>query len=549
MNRLRFVAVLLVAGLALAGLNARAGTVRVVALVEVTDQPDERAAARALALALGRDPAGLAALVRDAGGRAGLTASITPADGDGLEVGVEGRTSRGLHAVVRGMVSQLARRISASLLDLREARRASLERRLAALPEVPAPGPDPRAVLEVERDEALDALSRAEARELAGGEAAAERAARATFLRRQVAGLDQLLANPALGRASPALALRRELEDERRRWELRERAPVDPLRLLDQTLRTQPRPAPGWPYLLAWVAVAALAWRLETVREGARSRRRARDGLPATPPEVAAPEAPPTPAAPSPLPAAPPTPTVVTVEVPAPPDARSQPPVLGRVQVYSSARPGAASLRLPRSARGSLPDPFPSLAAKLGLRAPRPGRGSILQVTALRPGAGATLVAANLADAWARPGRKVVVVDANIRRPALHAVYLVDPDVGLTDLLLDEDLDEALQPVRGGGPRVVASGPPPPAPEEVLASPRMDAALGALAAGEDLVLLDTPALSEGGDALLVAAATDGMLVVVPHGMPDEDRDADLAMLEALEVRVLGLVEGADLGAE
>jgi polysaccharide biosynthesis transport protein len=155
-----------------------------------------------------------------------------------------------------------------------------------------------------------------------------------------------------------------------------------------------------------------------------------------------------------------------------------------------------------------------------------------------------TLVAANLAIAFAQAGHRVVLIEADLRRPKLAEVLGLASSEGLSDVLADGlPVDTALQNWRDGLPLLVlGSGPLPPNPSDLLGSQRLVTLLETLADSGDLVILDAPPLLPVTDSVILARVTSGVLFVTEVG---RSRTADLEMaLEALrpvDAHVLGVV--------
>ena len=133
---------------------------------------------------------------------------------------------------------------------------------------------------------------------------------------------------------------------------------------------------------------------------------------------------------------------------------------------------------------------------------------------------GKSTTVANLAVALGRAGERVVVVDGDLRRPTLHRLFGLDNAVGLTSVIVgDAALDAALQHVPGeANLRVLASGPKPPTPPEMLSSARTARLLDDLTAAGWVVLVDSPPLFLVTDAVVLARRVDAVVVVVSAGM-------------------------------
>jgi polysaccharide biosynthesis transport protein len=137
----------------------------------------------------------------------------------------------------------------------------------------------------------------------------------------------------------------------------------------------------------------------------------------------------------------------------------------------------------------------------------------VIVLTSSMPGEGKTTTVANLAIALVSSGCRVLVIEADLRRPRLADLFGLDRSVGLTSVLSGRaHPGQAVQ--RGtGGVDVLASGPLPPNPSEVLASAQMKALIRDVRAQYDMVLIDTPPLLPVTDAAAVSPATDGVLLV------------------------------------
>jgi non-specific protein-tyrosine kinase len=138
-----------------------------------------------------------------------------------------------------------------------------------------------------------------------------------------------------------------------------------------------------------------------------------------------------------------------------------------------------------------------------------------LLITSAEPREGKSTIVTSLALAIAQSGRKVVVVDSDLRRPTLHKVFDLSNKVGLSSVLSQEiTLEEAVQDSQVSGIQVLTSGPLPSNPAELLGSPHMTALIEQLARQVDTVLFDAPSLLAVTDAAVVAPIVDGVVLVV-----------------------------------
>jgi succinoglycan biosynthesis transport protein ExoP len=143
----------------------------------------------------------------------------------------------------------------------------------------------------------------------------------------------------------------------------------------------------------------------------------------------------------------------------------------------------------------------------------------IIQVTSPNAAEGKTTTLSNLAVAFAASGLRTVVVDCDLRRPRLHAFFRVANTTGFTSVLLgDVGLTKALQPVPGQERLLVlASGPLPPNPSELLSSRRTAELFQTLSSQADVVLVDSPPCLPVTDALVLSQRVDSTILVTTAG--------------------------------
>lgn len=139
-----------------------------------------------------------------------------------------------------------------------------------------------------------------------------------------------------------------------------------------------------------------------------------------------------------------------------------------------------------------------------------------IQVTSAGGADGKTTAVAGLAVTLAQAGKRVVVVDCDLRRPRVHDLFGVDPEVGLTSVLTGEaTVGEAVHWVEDPqGMALVPCGSVPPNPSELLAAERLRDVIAPLEEWCDFVLIDTPPVLPVADARVVAGAVDATLLVV-----------------------------------
>lgn len=167
---------------------------------------------------------------------------------------------------------------------------------------------------------------------------------------------------------------------------------------------------------------------------------------------------------------------------------------------------------------------------------------SLMCATA-KPGQGATTTICNLAVALAQIGKRVILIDADLRRPHLHDYFGTSNETGLTTLLRNEcELEEALKITDVDNLLLLPSGPLPLNPAELLASPRMRTLHERMKPHTDFILIDTPSAIAFSDSAILASFMDAVLLVMraqeaPRGGEGRVKE----MLAKARANVVGVV--------
>jgi non-specific protein-tyrosine kinase len=163
-------------------------------------------------------------------------------------------------------------------------------------------------------------------------------------------------------------------------------------------------------------------------------------------------------------------------------------------------------------------------------------------ITSAAPGEGKSTTTANLAIALAEGGRRVIAIDADLRRPALHTLFGLDNAEGLSNLLLGDQTLLPLQDTAAPGVRLLASGPMPANPLEALASRQLDHVLSQARAQADYVVVDSAPAGALADAAVLAPRLGGVLLVVSAGKTKRDLARRAReQLERVNANLLGVV--------
>lgn len=219
-------------------------------------------------------------------------------------------------------------------------------------------------------------------------------------------------------------------------------------------------------------------------------------------------------------------------------------PVLGLIPVVAaSKRPDQRRIETLEHPDGAAAESYRALRTSvqfLGLE----HKLRSVQVTSPAGGEGRTTTVANLAVLFAQAGHRVAVLDGDLRQPRIHELFGLPNDVGFTSVVLGEaSLSEALQDVPAvPGLSLLASGPVPPLPAELLSSPSTGEVIDALENDFDLVIVDSPPVVPTTDACVLTLRVDGVLLVatVDRTSRHELRRA-AEILSQVEAPLLGTV--------
>lgn len=166
-----------------------------------------------------------------------------------------------------------------------------------------------------------------------------------------------------------------------------------------------------------------------------------------------------------------------------------------------------------------------------------------LMVTSSGPGEGKSTTVANLAVTFAQQGKKVLLVDADMRKPTVHYTFNQTNTFGMTSVLTKQvSLEEAISETSVENLSVLTSGPIPPNPSELLSSKSMEQIFQSSEELFDIILFDTPPLLAVTDAQILANRCDGTVLVVYSGKTEKDQLLKAKeLLDSAQSNLLGVV--------
>lgn len=220
-------------------------------------------------------------------------------------------------------------------------------------------------------------------------------------------------------------------------------------------------------------------------------------------------------------------------------------PILGRIPIVEDDKKDKNNSRknlfvlTEKESRSHVAEAFRSLRANIKLSRAEGFPSSIL-ITGPDAGSGKSMIAINLALSFVSSGKKVLLVDTDLRRPAIEKYLRIKKKKGLTELLVNEEKE--IQPLSVDGLKIIPSGQLPPNPSELLDSDRMKELLNKWKKEYDIVLLDSPPLMTVSDSRILASEVEETLLVASYGETNRHIIAQTSeLLEQLSIEALGYI--------
>lgn len=164
-------------------------------------------------------------------------------------------------------------------------------------------------------------------------------------------------------------------------------------------------------------------------------------------------------------------------------------------------------------------------------------------ITSAGPSEGKSMTTANLAVVYAQQGKRVLLIDADMRKPTIHYTFRLDNLKGLSNVLVgDMSLTHAINPSDVDNLDLITCGPIPPNPSELLASKKMQQMMEEAKQTYDMIIFDTPPVLAVADAQILADLCDGSILVVRSKQTvHEAAQKAIELLKPAKAKVLGTI--------
>ena len=167
-----------------------------------------------------------------------------------------------------------------------------------------------------------------------------------------------------------------------------------------------------------------------------------------------------------------------------------------------------------------------------------------LLVTSLAPGAGKSTISSNLAATFASQGKKVLLVDTDMRKPTIHKIFRLRNSEGLSTLITTKEASiyDYIEATEFENISILTSGATPPNPAELVSSIRMQQLIEEMEQAFDLVIFDTPPVLAVADSQILAGKVDGTLFVIRKGIDKKEQiQTAQERMKSVNANVLGAI--------
>lgn len=198
-------------------------------------------------------------------------------------------------------------------------------------------------------------------------------------------------------------------------------------------------------------------------------------------------------------------------------------------------------MKIQKNIKGNVSEAYKKLRTNIQFSSVDNNMKTIL-VTSSVANEGKTTVCSNLAVAIAQTEKRVLIIDADLRKPSIHKKFNLSNAAGLSNVLIDESkFDDAVQK-QNENLHILTAGTIPPNPSEILSSKRMKGFLDEIKENYDCILLDSSPLIAVADAQVLAPVADGVLLVISSGETEiAVAKKSIELLTYTKANILGVV--------
>ena len=168
---------------------------------------------------------------------------------------------------------------------------------------------------------------------------------------------------------------------------------------------------------------------------------------------------------------------------------------------------------------------------------------NMIAISSANPSEGKSTSAANIAIAFAQTGCRVLLIDADMRKPMLHKIFKTSNKAGLSTMIIN--LSTAEESIKSGVVKnldLLSSGPMPPNPSELLSSRQFSDLLDQLSQRYDYIIIDTPPINVVSDALIISGLVSGTILVLKYANTTyDDVSESMKQIEMADVNLLGFI--------
>lgn len=235
-----------------------------------------------------------------------------------------------------------------------------------------------------------------------------------------------------------------------------------------------------------------------------------------------------------------------TIKLPEDVEERFGVPVLGVVSLMKD-KEKSAEMMMMSDVHSAFSEEFKTIRTAVQLSSyDSPPRCILISSTS--PQDGKTTSAVNLAVAMSQTGKKVLLMDADMRRPSIHGLFELDNTKGLSTLVSGAGEKDTVQKGPVENLFIIPSGPIPPNPSELLGSDKFKSLLNILREKFDLIIIDSPPMLSVADALILSKQVDGSIIVARSGKTTyEAAYKVMKRLNDIDAKVIGaIINAADM---